>query len=285
MFSSSDGFGWSKLLFSAMCAILLTFCTDVTNGLKNLQISIPQAVVSGGSAVLECTYDLEGDLLYSVKWFRGKTEFYRYVPKENPRTRTFASSGITVDLNNSTDTRVSLINMQRELSDYYRCEVVTDIPKFYTAVGSSYLIVVVPPKSRPQIETDKWKYPYGEVIRANCTSGPAYPGVNITWYRNNEMVKETSETVIAGDVNGLVETIISTLEMDLKPDKYRLECVANQYDVYKESSHYHDIIQEAPESAAIQKNAAATGSRGVIPFSNMLITFLLAMSYWILELV
>ncbi|KAL1463461.1 hypothetical protein WDU94_015211 [Cyamophila willieti] len=47
--------------------------------------------------------------------------------------------------------------------------------------------------------------------------------------------------------------------MELKPDKYRLECVANQYKVYKESSHYHDIIQEAPESAAIQKNAAATG--------------------------
>lgn len=45
-------------------------------------------------------------------------------------------------LNNSTDTRVSLINMQRELSDYYRCEVVADYPKFYTLMGSSYLVVV-----------------------------------------------------------------------------------------------------------------------------------------------
>ncbi|KAI5752715.1 hypothetical protein M8J77_019722 [Diaphorina citri] len=114
----------------------------LTNGLRNLKVTVPTAVVSGGSCILECTYDLEGDLLYSVKWFRGKTEFYRFVPKEIPPTRTFASSGITVDLNNSTDTRVSIINMQRELSDYYRCEVVTDIPKFYTAVGSSYLVVV-----------------------------------------------------------------------------------------------------------------------------------------------
>lgn len=71
-------------------------------------------------------------------------------------------------------------------------------------------------------------------------------------------VKETSETVTTGDVNGLVETIISTLEMELKPDKYRLICVANQYDVYKETSHYHDIVQEAPESAAIQKTSPAT---------------------------
>ncbi|XP_008470911.1 uncharacterized protein LOC103508157 [Diaphorina citri] len=115
---------------------------NLTNGLRNLKVTVPTAVVSGGSCILECTYDLEGDLLYSVKWFRGKTEFYRFVPKEIPPTRTFASSGITVDLNNSTDTRVSIINMQRELSDYYRCEVVTDIPKFYTAVGSSYLVVV-----------------------------------------------------------------------------------------------------------------------------------------------
>lgn len=64
--------------------------------------------------------------------------------------------------------------------------------------------------------------------------------------------------MITGDVNGLVETIISTLEMELKPDKYRLLCVANQYGVYKETSHYHDIIQEAPESAAVQKTSAAT---------------------------
>ncbi|KAI5710942.1 hypothetical protein M8J75_012679 [Diaphorina citri] len=70
---------------------------DLTNGLRNLKVTVPTAVVSGGSCILECTYDLEGDLLYSVKWFRGKTEFYRFVPKEIPPTRTFASSGITVD--------------------------------------------------------------------------------------------------------------------------------------------------------------------------------------------
>lgn len=260
MFRPGVGLVFNKLLLSAILLVVLNCCIDLSHGLRNLKITVPQAVVSGGSCMLECTYDLEGDLLYSVKWFRGKTEFYRFVPKEIPPTRTFASSGITVDLNNSTDTRVSLINMQRELSDYYRCEVVTDYPKFYTVVGSSYLVVVVPPKSMPQIQTDKWKYPYGEVIRANCTSGPAYPGVNITWYRNNEMVKETSETVTTGDVNGLVETIISTLEMELKPDKYRLLCVANQYGVYRETSHYHDIVQEAPESAAIQKTSAATSN-------------------------
>lgn len=271
----SYGIVCNKLLLSIFTLVILNFCIDLTNGLRNLKISVPQAVVSGGSCVLECKYDLEDDLLYSVKWFRGKTEFYRFVPGESPPTRTFASSGITVDLNNSTDTRVSLINMQRELSDYYRCEVVADYPKFYTLMGSSYLVVVVPPKSRPQIQTDKWKYPYGEVIRANCTSGPAYPGVNITWYRNDEMVKETSETVTTGDVNGLVETIISTLEMELKPDKYRLICVANQYDVYKETSHYHDIMQEAPESAAIQKTSPATKNYPTLSLSCLLISLLI----------
>ncbi|XP_008470910.1 uncharacterized protein LOC103508154 [Diaphorina citri] len=94
------------------------------------------------------------------------------------------------------------------------------------------------------------------------------------------MVKETSETVITGDVNGLVETIISTLEMELKPDKYRLLCVANQYGVYKETSHYHDIIQEAPESAAVQKTSAATRTDPLLitHLLTLLISFLLMTS-------
>ncbi|KAL1463460.1 hypothetical protein WDU94_015210 [Cyamophila willieti] len=102
--------------------------------MKNLQISVPQAVVSGGSAVLECTYDLEGDLLYSVKWFRGKTEFYRYVPKENPRTRTFASSGITVDVSTFTSLLDRLLSLS-SLRLFITSLVISRVFKPYTPEG------------------------------------------------------------------------------------------------------------------------------------------------------
>ena len=30
---------------------------------------------------LECDYKLEGDTLYSLKWYRDDKEFYRYIPR------------------------------------------------------------------------------------------------------------------------------------------------------------------------------------------------------------
>jgi hypothetical protein len=45
-----------------------------------------------------CSYDLEGDPLYTVKWYKGRSEFFRYVPKELPHTRVFPYPGINVDV-------------------------------------------------------------------------------------------------------------------------------------------------------------------------------------------
>ena len=38
--------------------------------------------VEGGHTLnLECDYKLEGDTLYSLKWYRDDKEFYRYIPR------------------------------------------------------------------------------------------------------------------------------------------------------------------------------------------------------------
>jgi hypothetical protein len=39
---------------------------------------------------------MEGDSLYSVKWYKGRREFYRYSPKENPPMKAFQLPGIHV---------------------------------------------------------------------------------------------------------------------------------------------------------------------------------------------
>ncbi|KAG8334327.1 hypothetical protein J6590_092867 [Homalodisca vitripennis] len=49
------------------------------------------------TASLLCLYDLEGDQLYTVKWYKGRQEFFRYVLKELPHTRVFALPGINID--------------------------------------------------------------------------------------------------------------------------------------------------------------------------------------------
>lgn len=60
---------------------------------------MPTAVRKGDNARLICNYDLESDTLYTIKWYKGRREFYRYTPKENPAMKTFPLAGITVEVN------------------------------------------------------------------------------------------------------------------------------------------------------------------------------------------
>lgn len=72
--------------------------SDLTLGLRDFHISIPLAVRRGDDAHLFCNYDLENDTLYSVKWYKGRREFYRYLPKENPAMKLFPLPGINVEV-------------------------------------------------------------------------------------------------------------------------------------------------------------------------------------------
>lgn len=80
------------------------FFSAVTTALRDVEVFVPAAVRRGETTRLHCMYDLEGDTLYAVKWYKGRREFYRYTPKENPAMKTFTVNGINV--------LVSMINNQ-----------------------------------------------------------------------------------------------------------------------------------------------------------------------------
>lgn len=66
--------------------------------LKDVSATIPLAVRIGDTVTLQCHYDLEGEPLYTVKWYKGTKEFFRYIPKELPSTQEFALAGISIDV-------------------------------------------------------------------------------------------------------------------------------------------------------------------------------------------
>lgn len=81
--------------------ILLYSCflvADISVGLRDVRVTIPTAVKRGDNALLICNYDMEGDSLYSIKWYKGKREFYRYTPKEPQSIKTFPMAGINVEV-------------------------------------------------------------------------------------------------------------------------------------------------------------------------------------------
>jgi hypothetical protein len=63
-----------------------------------VSIQVPPTVSVGSDVFLRCLFDVEGDNLYMLKWYRGKDEFYRYVPKELPSTQVFSLPGFKVDV-------------------------------------------------------------------------------------------------------------------------------------------------------------------------------------------
>ncbi|KAF5292306.1 hypothetical protein FQA39_LY03340 [Lamprigera yunnana] len=113
--------------------------TSYSKALKDVSVIVPQAVVVGDSVSLHCRFNLEGEPLYTVKWYKGQSEFYRYLPKELPNTQVFPLSGIAVDLSNSSPNKVVLQDVQTTTTGRYRCEVSTDAPNFYTNIETGYI--------------------------------------------------------------------------------------------------------------------------------------------------
>ncbi|XP_061705688.1 uncharacterized protein LOC133516682 [Cydia pomonella] len=121
---------------------LVSIHEGTVNTLKSLHIHVPKAVLSGTSAELMCTYELEGAQLYSIRWYRNMMEFYRYVPKESPATKVFPVAEIKVDVAGSDANRVILTEVDRTLTGEYQCEVSADAPLFHTDIKAAEMVVV-----------------------------------------------------------------------------------------------------------------------------------------------
>ncbi|XP_063621353.1 uncharacterized protein LOC134793647 [Cydia splendana] len=158
--------------------------------LRDIHLSVPEAIGVGAGTTLGCRWTLDpGEQLYTVKWYHGAQEFFRFVPKELPNTRVFSQTGISVDVYHSGAHQVVLRDATRALSGRYRCEVSADAPYFHTVYKSSYMRVVELPASGPRVRAQKSWYSAGDMLRANCTAPPADPPANITWLLNGIEVK------------------------------------------------------------------------------------------------
>lgn len=82
----------------------LHFITDISLGLRDVRVTIPAAVRKGDTVKLICNYDMENDTLYSIKWYKGKREFYRFTPNESLVMKTFPVMGIQVQVNDGIHT-------------------------------------------------------------------------------------------------------------------------------------------------------------------------------------
>lgn len=72
--------------------------SDFILSLRLTEVRIPNHTVRNSTARLECHYDMDGEELYSVKWYKDGHEFYRYIPRSMPPALVFFLPGINVDV-------------------------------------------------------------------------------------------------------------------------------------------------------------------------------------------
>lgn len=156
-------------------------------GLKLLELEVPTHKLVGQEVKLICRFDMEGDTLYSVKWYRNEQEFYRFVPNDRPKLQIFPQKGIRVERSKSSRQHVFLFDLQLEASGTYRCEVSAEAPSFRTKHEEKVMVVVQEPYHN-EILGNKLRYFTGDLVNVTCYSRGSSPPAALHWKVNDERV-------------------------------------------------------------------------------------------------
>uniref|UniRef100_A0AAR5PMX2 Ig-like domain-containing protein n=2 Tax=Dendroctonus ponderosae TaxID=77166 RepID=A0AAR5PMX2_DENPD len=238
---------YRDLLLAGLFALICSLCS----GLRNVRIQVPVAVLRGEDANLQCFYDLEGDKLYSVKWYRGSLEFFRYSPSEFPPIKQFKIRGLNIREKDSRDTQVVLEHVSKEISGIYSCEVTAEQPSFFTDMQSAELKVIDLPRKDPQINGLKTRYKLEETLKANCTSEGSHPAANLTWRINGKDVEEKFVRHQRPSIYNEDDLVTAQSTIKLKVSKHlfiqgkmKLRCSATMYHLYHRSSEKSIELQK-----------------------------------------
>uniref|UniRef100_A0A182SYB3 Ig-like domain-containing protein n=1 Tax=Anopheles maculatus TaxID=74869 RepID=A0A182SYB3_9DIPT len=195
---------------------------DFVHCITLTEVRVPKHTIRGHAVKLECHYDMEGEALYSVKWYKDGREFYRFVPRDDPPGSVFPQPGIAVDLANSTSEQVILDPLDLSSSGKYRCEVSAEAPSFQTVSDHGEMMVVV----------------------------------HLTWYINGEPAEPGLVKRYEPQITGIdkLETSVLGLEFRVKPKHFKhgdmkLKCLATISTVYwksNEESVEGEKLQKAP---------------------------------------
>ncbi|XP_068984754.1 uncharacterized protein [Bombus flavifrons] len=178
---------------------LLLLCSLFGTGasIQLLRLDVPKmADPRWEKVILKCEYDLGGEDLYSVKWYKDGAEFFRFMPGSRPPGRNFSVDGIYVDVNKSDSKQVTLLGQANNrrgkvnLMGSYGCEVSSEGPSFLTIYGEANMSVAIPPKERPSLRGLRPSYEVGETLQAECSSAASYPPAQLVFILNGKEVNK-----------------------------------------------------------------------------------------------
>ncbi|XP_053612870.1 endothelial cell-selective adhesion molecule-like [Plodia interpunctella] len=264
--------------------LMLLSNQDFIESVRILELQVSGHAAEGSEALLGCQFDMEGEELYSVKWYKDGREFYRYVPGGDPRTTRFPAPGVIVDLSRSSMNVVTLVHLKRESAGVYRCEVSSDAPSFQLESKEKHVAIYLLPEVGPTITGLEDKYNIGDTVTLNCTSPPSRPDAQLKWLLNGIPVPEEYvygpwyKTTAEGN-DAPFQTKLK-LHFRITPDHFTngmmtIMCQSIIAPLYNREAHYTYHIklptpmQEPPQNAASLPSLPTT----LIQLSLLLNTF------------
>ncbi|XP_073821856.1 uncharacterized protein [Musca autumnalis] len=233
----------SQGILQLLWIVLVTVFTKDILALRDVRVKVPHAVRRGQRITMKCHYDIEDDTLYSVKWYKGRREFYSYTPNENPALKVFQIPGVRVDRHSSNETQLVLESATMATAGKYSCEVSADAPSFHTLIAAAEMEVVELPHNPPVITGMRARYHIGDILRGNCTSRHSRPAANLTWTVNNEEIHPSyvRHYKVHRDSRNDMQTATIGLhfvinEYHFENGKLKIRCIAEIGDIYHKSS-------------------------------------------------
>ncbi|XP_068084816.1 uncharacterized protein [Anabrus simplex] len=166
----------------AVYVLVLSFI--VARKLVMRELVVPRQVDIRDDVILSCRFDLGGERLYSVKWYKDEFEFYRYMPDNFPPCQSLPVRGVTLLNARCNMENVTLTKLTFNSSGMYRCEVSTEAPNFQTVYMNRNMTVIALPRREPMIEGVLSTYTIGDSVRALCTSDKSNPPSQLSWFIN-----------------------------------------------------------------------------------------------------
>merc|ERR1711976_624836 len=222
-----------------MWIVSLVISGSCVEALSLGQVNVPPFGPGGQSVELGCEYDTQGDQVYSVKWYKGGLEIFRFIPSNTPPMAVFTRPGVSIGTEQSNATLLHLTNLTVASTGRYRCEVSTEAPMFSTESKYGDLLVIVLPSHPPKIsgagnKSLSYLAP-GDHVQLTCHSDQSRPAADLTWSINGNKVDEANvETLpIMSHNETLLFSSQSQLNISLTKEhftddgKIEISCVAS----------------------------------------------------------
>ncbi|XP_068232530.1 uncharacterized protein [Palaemon carinicauda] len=260
-----------------MLFLIFLLCLQPGLCLQITGIGVPKTAFSGDKVRLTCTFDLHGDELYSLTWWKDEKMFFKYVPKNARPDSFYDIPGITVDAQRSNLHEVILSRVDHRASGKLRCEVIAESFEQDTMVKN--MTVIDLPVRGPSIIGFRGNYQVDELLLLNCSCPPSYPSTTLSWYINGNLASRETVIVFPGESDNMGrKSSLSGLQMWLRSDHFAggqgllLRCTASILDLYRKSTDV--LITDSNYIASSPREGASTGGSDVRIGSSALILIL-----------